>query len=94
MSKPLTKEEIMSIVFNKHEWRMADFPFGDDKEAVLESMSEYAKQEAIAFYTWMWKFEISSHFENGKITGIENIGEGDCAEISVFVKTLNVYGIG
>jgi len=49
MSSLLTKEDVLSIVFNKHEWRMTDFPFGDNKEATIEAMSEYAKQECIAF---------------------------------------------
>ena len=49
----MTELKVLEITFNKHEWRMADFPFGDTKEATLEAMRYFAKQECIAFARWI-----------------------------------------
>jgi len=60
----LTKEEMLEVVFNKPEWRMADFPFGDNKEVVLDAMASFAEQECIGFAEWMDKNEFFK-LENG-----------------------------
>lgn len=92
----LSKEEIISEVFDMPEFQMADIPIMDyQKNAVCKAMDIYAKQTAIVFQNWVLgsEYRLNPNCEETRWRHINEIKNSESGIITEGITTEKLYDI-